>query len=384
MKKLISLLLVVLFLVSFASCKNDKTAKISLVKQSVVYEEYYRIDDSTIFKLRVKNNSDEKATFSISGDFSKDFKKGNVDAKTLYACNMQDNDNKVFSLKANEEKSFIVWFDCEYINGGADEEKPNISFIEPIKEQTEGNFKYIMKNGDFAEITGFVKDKEEFKIPSKIAGYSVTRVSGFGNSKCKSVAVSEGIKVLSAAFCGCKNLESLVLPNSLEAIINESIIGCIKLKTINIPKNVCKIKNIVNHYDEEPVEAYPFKFCLSLEEINVDSENKTYGSVDGVLYDLKDKVLKKCPEAKKGSVKMPDWAKRIEYYDDLGQSAFANCTKITDVVLSKEFVFDENISRKVLFPNCKKLKSVTVDSLNKTLYSKNGAVYLKENDKKVI
>lgn len=64
-----------------------------------------------------------------------------------------------------------------------------------------------------------------------------------------------------------------------------------------------------------------------LEQINVDSENQTYKSEDGVLYTRDGSRLVWCPEQKQRTVTISSGTAII------GEDAFLGCEKVTDIVL---------------------------------------------------
>ena len=69
--------------------------------------------------------------------------------------------------------------------------------------------------------------------------------------------------------------------------------------------------------------------CRSLKEINVDSENSVYASIDGVLYSKDMTTLIAVPCAKEGVMKIPNTVKTIKAY------AFTDCYKLTSVIVPK-------------------------------------------------
>jgi hypothetical protein len=82
-------------------------------------------------------------------------------------------------------------------------------------------------------------------------------------------------------FIGLKNMENIVLPNSLKSIDRNAFYGCHKLKNITIPKNV----------DSGVWYEMSFDGCLSLESINVEEGNELLFSKGGALYHNQNNII---------------------------------------------------------------------------------------------
>mgnify|MGYP002647629426 CR=1 FL=1 len=140
------------------------------------------------------------------------------------------------------------------------------------------------------------------------------------------------------AFASCNSLKNVTIPNSITRIGNNAFASCDSLTSVTIPDSVTKIG-----YDT-------FYDCDSLTRIDVDTNNNTYASVDGVLFNkLKTKLIC-CPAGKAGAYIIPDSAIRI------GDSAFASCDSLTSVTIPRSVISigDE------AFVSCNRLTSVTI------------------------
>ena len=190
---------------------------------------------------------------------------------------------------------------------------------------------------------------------------------------------------------------SVTIPATVRAFSYYAFGDCADIKTLNIPASVEDIGNLMN--------------CKSLESITVDSNNKNYSSVSGILYNKKKTELIICPRNKSGKVVIPDTVEEIQWH------AFGNCKKITDVKLPARLkrveygAFNDCTAMKIdkmpnnltsvaykAFGNCTNLKSadmpktlnyldpfafdgctnltaINIDSENKTYQSQDGVVY---------
>lgn len=89
-------------------------------------------------------------------------------------------------------------------------------------------------------------------------------------------------KISASAFRNCEDLISVMIPSTVECIENEEIYSYF-IKEIEGDRN-------------------PFRDCVSLKEINVDSDNEYYKSIEGVLYTKDGKVLLSYPADKKENI----------------------------------------------------------------------------------
>ena len=90
-----------------------------------------------------------------------------------------------------------------------------------------------------------------------------------------------------STFSGCYNLNEINIPTSVTCIGNKAFGFCSSLKEINIPTSVTCIGDST------------FFGCSNLNEIKVSESNKTYRSIDGVLYTKDLKTIIYYPRGKK-------------------------------------------------------------------------------------
>ncbi len=178
-----------------------------------------------------------------------------------------------------------------------------------------------------------------------------------------SLVIEEGITTIgSYAFQGFYQLVSVNLPSSLVIINDNAFRSCRALESIIIPKGV------------EKIQEEAFYNCLNLKEINADSENNNFISIDGVLFNNNMTNLIVVPYGKNleeytvpdgvevisksafsyqyslKSVILPDSLKTIE------DNAFWGCNKLKEVIIpdGTEFIGD------YIFVNCSSLEIIDI------------------------
>lgn len=114
-----------------------------------------------------------------------------------------------------------------------------------------------------------------------------------------------------------KSGNTFTIPNSVKSLGVCAFDYCTSLTEINIPASVAKI------------EYGPFYGSEKLKNINVDTNNKTYASVDGNLYNKqKTTLIKYAPAKTETDFEVPIEVTSIEGY------AFAGCKDLTKITIS--------------------------------------------------
>ena len=212
------------------------------------------------------------------------------------------------------------------------------------------------------------KSLAEIVIPD-----SVTSIGGFAFSGCTSLSKVDLPKNLTMiegyTFSGCSSLESIVIPDGVTAIgtwnehdisYGNTFSGCTSLKEIIIPDSVIKIldhafsnctslESITIGSGVESLGDEWIASCRRLENITVSPENKTYSSVDGVLFNKDKSELSAYPIGnKRSSYTIPDGVEKI------GKKAFYGCRYIESLTIPVNVIEIDDSA----FENCYSLKNV--------------------------
>lgn len=163
----------------------------------------------------------------------------------------------------------------------------------------------------------------------------------------KNCAIKSGTKYIAdEAFCGCENLISVTIPNSVKVIGQSAFEDCINLASITVPDNTTNICQNA-FYDT----AY---------------YNDSANWSSRVLY-----IGNHLIEAKsyiKGSYEVKADTKSIAV------GAFADCVNLTEITVPDSV---ENIGY-AAFDGCESLTSIVVSSDNKVYSSKSGVLFNKD------
>ena len=154
--------------------------------------------------------------------------------------------------------------------------------------------------------------------------------------------IKDGTKYIAdGAFRYNKTLQSVTIPEGVLKIGAYAFWDCCELTDLNIPSTVKYIgKNA-------------FVFC-NIKNISLDSKNKDFALLNGILYTHDLKYLVFCPQQITGEIKLPNETEHI------GEAAFWRCAEIEKVVFPKSL---KSIGRSA-FSECYKLNDINLpDSL---------------------
>lgn len=108
--------------------------------------------------------------------------------------------------------------------------------------------------------------------------------------------------------------ENVVIPEGITEIKNSAFYSA-KVKSISVPASVTKIEEIG-------------LYCSIVESYEVDIANKTYKSIDGVVYSKDGRTLVQFPNGRSGYYNMPNEVESVK------RSAISGCVKLTGLTLS--------------------------------------------------
>jgi len=204
--------------------------------------------------------------------------------------------------------------------------------ILPLSAEQSGEYIYTISDSK-ALITGYTGAGGAITIPSTLGGYPVTSIENSAFLRCLLTNVVIPIGVINIgyrAFCASTKLESVSIPDSVTSI-GESA----------------------------------FAECTSLTQINVDYNNVSYLSQDGVLFDKAKTLFIQFPSGKSGEYAIPSTVTSIH------NLTFAYCNSLTSITIPKSVsIIDSNA-----FMNCSKLIQINVEDNNQSYSSQDGVLF---------
>lgn len=154
--------------------------------------------------------------------------------------------------------------------------------------------------------------------------------------------IKDGTKYIAdGAFRYNKTLQSVTIPEGVLKIGNYAFWDCRDLTVLKIPSTV------------KSIGTNAFVFC-NIKTLSLDSNNKDFTLLNGILYTQDLKYLVFCPQQMAGEIKLSDSTEHI------GEAAFWRCENIEKVVFPKSL---KSIGKSA-FSECYKLNDINLpDSL---------------------
>ncbi len=162
-------------------------------------------------------------------------------------------------------------------------------------------------------------------------------------SNLKKVVLSKQLRSIPHnAFADCIQLETASMPSGIKEIATGAFENCQSLKVIRIPQNVNFIGSTA--------------FYNTGTAFSVAPSNKSFASLNGVLYNAEKTVLLKFPAYKQGNYKTPGTVTKISPY------AFNGCQELDKVTIGEGI---KKINKNAF--NASSVKEISLPSTLKTL-----------------
>jgi hypothetical protein len=215
---------------------------------------------------------------------------------------------------------------------------------------------YRVKNGEAMIVTTNGRcavspsPKGDVSIPSTLDGVKVTSIGNNAFRNCRgltSVTIPADVTSIGgSAFHSCNELSAVMIPSSIRNIGEWAFANCYALKSVTIPSNVesvgaaafhnCRgLTSVTIPAKVTSIGGAAFSYCSALRQINVNTANPTFTSIDGVLYTKDQSVLLAFPNALT-SVKIPKSVVHI------GGWAFEGCNSLKSVTIPEGVTTIEN------------------------------------------
>jgi hypothetical protein len=228
-------------------------------------------------------------------------------------------------------------------------------------------------NPSYSSVSGVLFNKSQTVIIAYPEGLSgsytvpngVTSIGDFAFAQCTSltnVTIPDSITSIGDyAFFYCTSLTNVTIPNSVTSIGGWAFDGCRSLTSVTIPNSVTTIgdnafgycaslTNVTISDSVTNIGVFAFTDCTSLTSITVDTNNPSYSSAAGILFNKSWTALIAYPGGLSGSYIIPDTVTSIRDF------AFGYCASLTNVTIPNSVT---NIGG-YAFYDCYNLTSVTI------------------------
>ena len=300
-------------------------------------------------------------------------------------------DNSEYSVSftvMNAEKELKVKLNAPGTGGGTDPDPNPGGDSDPTP--TPGildKLTYEIENGKVTITDCDTSLSGDIVLPSKIEGKPVTSIGNYAFFLCSSltsITIPDSVTSIGdSAFYRCSSLTSITIPSSVTSIGSYAFDGCSKLNQINVDTaNTAyssmngvlfdKDKTELIRYPEGKADAsysipdsvtsigsYAFDGCSKLNQINVDTANTAYSSMNGVLFNKVKTELIRYPEGKTDtSYAIPNSVTSIDY------DAFYGCSSLTSITIPNGVTIIGGSA----FEDCSSLTSITIPNSVTSIY----------------
>lgn len=196
-----------------------------------------------------------------------------------------------------------------------------------------------------------------------------------------SYTIPEGVRsILHYAFRNCDGLTGVVFPQSLLSIDSCSFESCDGLTIVTIPGNVKEIgpsafedcNNLISVFVPSSIVTIgnsAFSCCDSLTTIDVDENNESYTSIDGVLFSKDHASLVQHPNGKESTYVIPNGVSTINCFAFQDNRKLVSVTIPFSVTYIDSFAFDHcfNLTDVHYIGSQERWNGLTIDSYNQSL-----------------
>ncbi|MBE6879895.1 MAG: leucine-rich repeat domain-containing protein [Ruminococcaceae bacterium] len=221
------------------------------------------------------------------------------------------------------------------------------------------SFTYRYLDNDTVAITGYSGKEKIIVIPGEIDGKPVTEIAekAFNEKEIEEVVIPSGVTAIrSKAFYNCKRLEKIDMPDTLREIGSSVFYNCESLVEVKIPEDI------------EKIEDYTFYGCKDLEKVVLPDGLEIIGLSAFNSCGFKE-------------ITLPESVTAIDRW------AFAHNEELERIYLPKKvkaesfgvnYSYNDGYSP---FLGCLYLEAIEVDPDNRELYSEDGVLYTKGDNR---